>query len=42
MVTISLLEFREALPSATGRFSQLLAAADITYYFILDLFLVFY
>lgn len=37
MVTISLLEFRKAMPSATARFSRLLAA-DIMYYFLLGLF----
>lgn len=37
MVTISPLEFREAMPSATGRFSQLLAA-DTMFYFLLGFF----
>ena len=42
MVTISLLEFREAMPSATGKFSQLLASSR--YYILLytRLFFVLY
>lgn len=34
MGTISLLEFREVKPSATGKFSQLLAAVDIILFYI--------
>lgn len=34
MGTISMLEFREGKPSATGKFSQLLAAVDIILFYI--------
>lgn len=34
MGTISLLEFREVKPSATGKFSQLLAAVDIILFYM--------
>ena len=39
MGTIYLLEFREAKPSATGKFSQLLAAVDIILFYFGSFFL---